>query len=93
MYLRQNVDLGAANLSPLMYVIATLIKRRGLIVTDRTWSTAAISIEGDVAYGPSGATWRDSIMDPGETPEVIFPDDWWEVGPVFADKAAFNAGA
>lgn len=93
MYLRQNVDLGAANLSPLMYVIATLIKRRGLIVTDRTWSTAAISIEGDVAYGPSGATWRDSIMDPGETPEVIFPDGWWEIGPVFADKPAFDAGA
>lgn len=87
-YLRQDVDLAAAGLTPLKHVIAAVGKHRGFRVTDRTsWNTSMI-VEGDQSYG--GGIWS-TLREGAESWAVKFPDDWFEIGKNYASRAEFDA--
>lgn len=88
LYLRSDADIAAANLSPLHHVIAVLMKRRGYLITDRTNDAAIIAVEGDTAY--TGTEWAAMLTSENDR-TVTFPDDWFEIGKIYADQAAYVA--
>ena len=87
-YLRQNLDVTALNLTPLKHVIAVVGKHRGFRVTDKTsWSTTLI-VEGDQSYG--GGLWS-QLMEPGESWVIDHAKSDFVIGKQYTSEAAFDA--